>query len=170
MSRLSIASTSLIWDIPLICKAELEAKLAAQTPTSDSSRNDSGYYSSDPNPLPMPIPSTSSSLEDYQLPGFNSTPYGSNQSQTLQSSVPQLPGSAESYNARLEEVPDITWTGTAPSIPGSMQLDWDLGGLFVVPAKWPRNLPPPCTSLRHSFSLLMLLADDQSSSNICMLP
>jgi hypothetical protein len=67
-------------------------------------------------------------------------------------------GNGNGSAARVEEVPDQPWLqanadlngntsygGATANVVGNMDLDWDIGGLFVVPANWPMNLPSPCT-------------------------
>lgn len=73
---------------------------------------------------------------------------------------------------QIEEVFDQAWpsgtntyAGAANNVVGSMDLDWDVGGLFMVPANWPMNLPSPCKFFRPP--IFQVITDPQSFLNIC---
>ena len=65
---------------------------------------------------------------------------------------------------QIEEVFDQAWptgtantySGPANNLVGNMDLDWDVGGLFMVPANWPMNLPSPCKSINSRPVVLQL--------------
>lgn len=87
---------------------------------------------------------------DYRLPntldGTSSNPFMS-----VSDQIPQL--NASFSNARVEDAFDQAWPmnngtkdlpGSANNLLGNVDFDWDIGGLFMVPANWPMNLPSPC--------------------------
>lgn len=126
--------------------AELERKLAHVTPSTTASS-----ISADINPSGP----SSSSFDDYRLPGLENNDMNAylQASQPLSNSTAQMsnPNAIPYSSARVEEVPDQAWSGANTSyggatanVVGNMDLDWDLGGLFMVPANWPMNLPSPC--------------------------
>lgn len=112
-----------------------------------------------------PLPPQAGSFDDYHLPGIG--PENQNdvntylQASQMLSNQTQYAQPVNASAARVEEVPDQPWLqngnnttsygGATANVVGNMDLDWDLGGLFMVPANWPMNLPSPCTSPRLLF-------------------
>jgi hypothetical protein len=101
-----------------------------------------------------------SSFDGYQLSGMpdvsmNGQTVNLNTTNGFNDSSPFKPNQGNtSYGAtRVEEVFDQAWPsqgatnnygGTTNNVLGGLDLDWDVGGLFMVPANWPMNLPSPC--------------------------
>jgi hypothetical protein len=124
--------------------AELERRLAQQTPSTTASS-----ISADPS---GPI-QHKGSIDDYRLPSFDesngitSLPGQNDFNQFAQ-------GNDQCSGPKIDEVFDQAWPsggtntygGATNNVMGNMDLDWDVGGLFMVPANWPMNLPSPCES------------------------
>ena len=126
--------------------AELERRLAQQTPSTTASS-----ISADPSGSNQ----HKNSMDDYRLPSFNETT--SLPVQNVQNNSNQFGQGSNQYNGpqpQIEEVFDQAWpsggtntyAGATNNVVGNMDLDWDVGGLFMVPANWPMNLPSPCES------------------------
>lgn len=122
------------------CSAELERRLAHATPSTTASS-----ISADPSGSNQ----YKNTVEDYRLPQFNQATAMPMQNSFDQSN--QYQGNNNYNGPQVEEVFDQAWpssgntyAGAANNVVGNMDLDWDIGGLFMVPAGWPMNLPSPC--------------------------
>jgi hypothetical protein len=108
-------------------------------------------------------------MDEYRLPSFNDNNMPA-QNTFVQSN--QFQGNTTFNGPQIEEVFVQAWpsgtntyAGATNNVVGNMDLDWDVGGLFMVPANWPMNLPSPCKFIRHlSFQAI---TDPQSFLNIC---
>lgn len=88
-------------------------------------------------------------MDEYRLPSFNENT--SLPVQNTFTTATQYQGNTTYTGPQIEEVFDQAWPsgsnsygGAATNVAGNMDLDWDVGGLFMVPANWPMNLPSPC--------------------------
>ena len=128
------------------CIAELERRLAQATPSTTASS-----ISADPSG-----PQYKNTMDEYRLPSFNGNTIPA-QNTFVQSD--QLQGNPTYNGPQIEEVFDQAWpsgtntyAGAANNVVGGMDLDWDVGGLFMVPANWPMNLPSPCKFIQPDLS------------------
>jgi hypothetical protein len=114
-------------------------------------------------------------MDDYRLPNFNeSNGITGIAEQNVYGQSSQFQGNSYGGTGpRIEEVFDQAWpsggtntyAGATNNVVGNMDLDWDVGGLFMVPANWPMNLPSPCKlTLPPTFETA---TDLQSFWNIC---
>ena len=118
--------------------AELERRLAQATPSTTASS-----ISADPSG-----PQYKNTMDEYRLPSFNDNTMPA-QNTFVQPN--QFQGNTTYSGPQIEEVFDQAWpsgintyAGATNNVVGNMDLDWDVGGLFMVPANWPMNLPSPC--------------------------
>jgi hypothetical protein len=98
-------------------------------------------------------------MDEYRLPSFkdNTMPAQNN---FVQSN--QFQGNTTFSGPQIEEVFDQAWPSGTNTYAGATN---NVGGLFMVPANWPMNLPSPCKFIRHlSFQAI---TDPQSFLNIC---
>jgi hypothetical protein len=91
-------------------------------------------------------------MDEYRLPSFNDSNMPA-QNTFVQSN--QFQGNTSFSGPQIEEIFDQAWpsgtntyAGATNNVVGNMDLDWDVGGLFMVPASWPMNLPSPCKLIR----------------------
>lgn len=129
--------------------AELERRLAGLTPADSNSTSN--------------LPSIGGS--QYSSPAGISHRQASGSSAAANITVDSF-GSSHIHQPDIQQI-WVQDNNKSTTVSNDMNNDWDLGGLFMVPANWPKQLPSAC---EYAAERLFTRADQsQSYSNTCRL-